>query len=532
MISYDIILNYKTSLNGSTGDPGTSMKNLSSNSKKAAKEVSGLGGELSALQDTTKNYNSVFSQMIKNNQLKDFGANFEAMNSATMSWGKSLFIPADQLERMNNLANKMSQRFDMNKLSIMFFGMTIQKTFQGIYDKMLNTFLMIDKKGMQPLTRGLTRMEAAFTFLEFSIMKAMEPILIPIIDTVVKLVDWFSQLPDSIKQAVGVITIMGVAFGGTLSVIGNVSLGIMGIKGLLMDIKGLLPAISNGFSTLSASSMFGSLGALAGVIIIAAAAVLVFSAALEGYKKHSSEINDSLNRLGDSFENLVSRITGQMIQLPDASAWWDSFWSYLVTGTTGAIMTIIQAITQLLDAINLLGQIFGLPGEFGKSLASGKKMDTSGIDQTLFTMGTNANKYWGDLMKIGAEDSAELFEKTMSDKMLSSNANAPAYSEDFVNKYSQGLTDTSPVLNDTTTQVFTESTKIMKDIVHQAVEDSIADTNRAIAALRSLDAQRSASLGGSSSVTNNNNQKISITAASSNDISKALLNAKMAVPRL
>jgi len=100
-----------------------------------------------------------------------------------------------------------ANRFDMRMLSILFLGMQMQRTFGGFLRSITNTFLKAGDN-TSALSQSTTRLGAAWEFFKFSLFDALNtPFFISIIDGVINLIDWFSQLPVEVKIAIDAILV-------------------------------------------------------------------------------------------------------------------------------------------------------------------------------------------------------------------------------------------------------------------------------------------------------------------------------------
>jgi hypothetical protein len=526
---YDVILNFITKMNSSSK---TSDNIVKKQTEQVTKAMSVMPKMIDKSIAPTVRLKQAFSEMIDLERFREMGGDITDYNKGMSKVQQTVKNLGGDFSTMSAQTKKMSKGFDMNMMSMMFFGMQIQKTFLGIQNQMLNTFKMLDKKGIMPLNRALTKMEAAFTFLSFAMMKAMEPVLLPIIDMVVGVIDWFSQLPEPVLQAVDAFILFGIALGTGMFLLGTLSLGMAGVEGFFIGLTKYVPAATKVLSEFGSLSVFGLIGSLAGTLIIVTAAWLVFTAALEGYSKHSEEVDNSLSAIDISFWNLIDTLTFGMLELPENQTLWDTFWSLLTTGATGAIIIISTAVSSLIDLIDILINTAALIPTIAIDLFSGKdlsKNESLGkISTDVERIFTTSNKAWNDLMKIGAEDSSELFDTTLSTKMSEINAKAPEFSADYIQQYSTGMDNNAVVLNDTTTKVFTESGDIMKQIVKDDVNTVIADVNRALAKLRELENARKAASTKATTSTTNNNKSIVVNVKGS-DNTKLVSDVKKAI---
>jgi len=480
--------------------------------------------------DPTVKLKQAFSKMIDLENFKEMGGDLGDYNSSMAKVESTVKNLGGDFDAMSSKAKKMSKGFDMGMMSMMFFGMQLQRTFGGIYNSMLNTFKMLDKKGIMPLNRAITKMEAAFTFLSFSIIKSLEPILLPIIDAIVGVIDWFSQLPEPIQQATGALILFGMALGTGMFLLGTLSLGMGGVESFFLGMQKYVPIATTLLNDFGKASAFGVLGSLAGVLIVATAAFLVFTAYLNSYSKNSDEVDASLSRLDEAFWSLIDTLTMGMLDLPKDQTIWETFWSALGTGAKFGVMIVSEAITQLLIAMDTLSQAVNLWPSVAVDLLSGKGITIGdklgGLSENFKKSTDSFSLFVNDSLKMGAEDSANTFNTTLKDKLLEGNMEAPLISSDLVTKYNTGLTDSAPLLNETTDKVFTDAGNVMKDIVREDVNAVIADVNRAMAALRELENKRKES-SKATSVTNNN--KSVVVNVKGSDNTKLVSDIKKAV---
>ena len=110
--------------------------------------------------------------------------------------------------------SRASQRFRMELLSIMFFGMAIQQTFAGLTQRSFETMGTFEVFGA-----GL---ELAFLPVAQDVAEVMNDIGFALMD-----------LPEGTQKTIGWIAILGQAFGATIGAIGMFGLGIVGIKAWL-----------------------------------------------------------------------------------------------------------------------------------------------------------------------------------------------------------------------------------------------------------------------------------------------------------
>lgn len=101
------------------------------------------------------------------------------------------------------------QRFQMFWLSIMFGAMQMQRTLGRVFADWKKDFFTITEN-TTALGQATLRLQGAMTFLSVSIMTALEPILVPLIEHIIDLVNWFSDLPPAVQRIAGMFVLGGL----------------------------------------------------------------------------------------------------------------------------------------------------------------------------------------------------------------------------------------------------------------------------------------------------------------------------------
>jgi hypothetical protein len=633
-ISYNVVLNFEAK--GLSNFKTQAKKEIQKPVEDIQKDVSKAMGEISNVELPVKNMqqmNKLFKDMIQVERFDKMGVNVDEFRVSLEGVANQAGLTKGEFQKMQVQAQKMSRQFDMNMLSVMFFGMALQRIFGGIFSQMVNTFKLIDNKGLMPLSRGLARLEAAFSFMAFSVMKAMEPLLLGVIDGVVRLIDWFSALPESVKMAAGVTVGALAGIGAAFLTVGTLGLGIRGIKNMFEDLG---PAVSDFSKALSAGAITGISPMVTGLLALAAALIVTYGLfkAFEIFGDDLKPVFDSASKsISDAFNAITFNLFGLEI---DVSSIMNNIELILGSGFAVILSTVVTGISFLASGIQLafgllltaagisilefMKKIQGLLQFVENSLAwlEGREAitfdfatDFGVIEAGLFNIsqaGENAvdsaNKLFESFADIsntvGRIKNEQKFEKlygsigkdsgkAFSDELVNSIntsqldsiysnvgvrlsnevskgvlsaeqsltsaidegitnpifdkigygssppkegvlSETPLYAENFVRGFSQGILDTAPVLDKTITDVFTNATDIMKRIVADSVAQVIADVNRALDAIRRLEAAKSAANSSSSSSTTNNNNRITINAASTSNISSAIQKANAASP--
>ena len=119
-----------------------------------------------------------------------------------------------KLQKSQETSIIVGKRFQAQWLSILFFGMAMQRLFTGLIKTSLD---WVGVTELWTQTLGIFFLPVAEQLLE---------VLLPILD-------WFIDAPDEIKIVVGWIAVAGIAFGALLSAAGQLALGLVGIDWLL-----------------------------------------------------------------------------------------------------------------------------------------------------------------------------------------------------------------------------------------------------------------------------------------------------------
>ena len=306
-----------------------------------------------------KSMQGLFGELKQLHTFEGMGVNVDKLQIGLRQTANAAGVGAKEFEKMDHAALKMSKGFDMSKLSLLFFGMFLQKTFLGIFNKMLNSFKLIDKKGLQPLSRGLTKLQASFAFLGFSIIKALEPILLPIIDTLVSMIDWFSQLPVEVKQAIGITILALAALGTALLLVGIFGLGLPGLFTLIGDSMvgmknmgaGTIKFLSNiGFALIGQGGLVGAL--VGGAVAIAGIIgwMYIFNDLLQNSGTYSEEFSRVMNA---SMGNVDKSLKTSRENVLRAERDWGRFTELLPLAFSIMVSSIVNLVALLVAGLHL-----------------------------------------------------------------------------------------------------------------------------------------------------------------------------------
>lgn len=138
----------------------------------------------------------------------------------------------DSLNRMNTGIKRTIAgfiRFRMELLSVMFFGMAIQRLFLGL---------------LQPALNLVGIFQIWTTILELLFL----PVALALLPVILKFLDWVLSMSDEMKMLIGVIVGLGAVFGTILFFLGTVGLGVMGLVTVFVNLTGGIAGLFGPFS--------------------------------------------------------------------------------------------------------------------------------------------------------------------------------------------------------------------------------------------------------------------------------------------
>lgn len=123
-------------------------------------------------------------------------------------------------------------------LSIMFFGMAMQRVFMGMWRNSSKVFVDV-MASTEDATNGFTVLQSSVKFLQFSIGAALEPVAMWLAPIIMNIAEWVTRNEGLVKT----ITVLGIVLGGIFTAGGILTLAAAGFADF---------AIKMGWATLSA----------------------------------------------------------------------------------------------------------------------------------------------------------------------------------------------------------------------------------------------------------------------------------------
>ena len=153
--------------------------------------------------------------------------------------------------------------FKMEMLGVMFFGMNLQKTFGGMLQPALQLVGALD----------LLRVMFELLFL---------PISLVLLDAFLPVMDFFTNLPEGVKLAIGGLVLLLSIIGMVLFLVGSLALGIGSLMALFAGIGGTATtgAAGAGIFSTGLTALGGAIGAIITVISACLVPILLIIGAL------------------------------------------------------------------------------------------------------------------------------------------------------------------------------------------------------------------------------------------------------------
>ncbi len=124
---------------------------------------------------------------------------------------------------------KARQTFNFGYLSVMFFGMALQRVSQSIIKTTMSAFTKI-ADGATEASRAVTVVSAEFEFMKFEIGRAIGEALVPLLPIIQKITRGFADFVQQHPEATFYSIASVLAVGGAMSMLGQVGMFLMGLK--------------------------------------------------------------------------------------------------------------------------------------------------------------------------------------------------------------------------------------------------------------------------------------------------------------
>jgi len=270
-------------------------------------------------------------------------------------------------------AEESMGRFRAELLSMLFFGMAIQRVFKGMLVQTTKFFQEVTE-GQTQAGMALSRLNASFQFLKFTIGDAIASTLLPMIPTITDFIDKIADWTDRNPKLASSIVLIGLAIGTLLMGIGVLGLGLQGITQFMK--VSVIPAFSFfgsivGISGGALLSIVGIVGLLIAISKNARNAIVVFGKSVWGVIKNLVLLIKDI--FVGNMENVGDRVLIILFQLAKAFVALGrtvfSVVTFIASAIVGLALTPLYLLARLIDTIlNKLGRSSNIAGQVASQI--------------------------------------------------------------------------------------------------------------------------------------------------------------------
>ncbi|HUV84310.1 MAG TPA: hypothetical protein VMV86_01295, partial [Methanosarcinales archaeon] len=278
-----------------------------------------------AMQSIKKNFQQTNNVISMTN--KQFQKASPLIKNVNTGIGKQATRSARLAERVRRLTLGF-RGFRMEMLSVMFFGMAIQRFFTGL---------------IQPALQ----LTGVFDIFTAALQLLFLPVALMVLDWAILFLDWVSNLPEGTKKLIGIIALLGIAFGTFLFLVGTIALG---IGGLLMVFGGIISPIIAfvGLIFSAALALFNFLPGI-GKVALAVLAFVGLAPMVRGMTDTVQEQGGIWNSLKGAVGGFFSYIGGLLSLVVGLL---DSLWERMID--SAPVMTFLENLGLTADQIEML----------------------------------------------------------------------------------------------------------------------------------------------------------------------------------
>lgn len=303
-------------------------------------------------------------KMLDTGGFQNFG--IRDLNKELSNTEKSMKAAAKESKQLERAA----KGFKGELLSLMFFGMALQRVFGGFLMSAFQTFNAVTE-GTQASNNSVNRLGAAWEFFKFSLIEALtsSALFTFFIEAIIALVDWFSGLSQSTQAWIGWAIVAIAALGGLFTFFGIVGLGITGMRDSLAlageslkAFRGLFPKTAEIIGTQMGKilgfldDLFVKMIANVGLTLLWVGSILVFAAVMLALK---NKFGGWMNAIKAMVATVIMGI-GFLVNL-------------IVKGIEVTINAVLLGLSTLLAILSAAAQAVGLDW-ISEQLAKGSEL--------------------------------------------------------------------------------------------------------------------------------------------------------------
>lgn len=289
---------------------------------------------------------------------------------------------------------KMQNQIFMVGISLLFFGMQLQRTFQSIARAGITAFTKV-MESSDRMGTAVQRLGVHWRFLKFSIGSAINAALEPMLPKILNIVDSISRWVQQNKKLTSGILLWGFVIGSALFILSTLALGI--VQGVIPAITGLVSWIKSG-----AIVTFIRWAAIIAAIVLAITAVAdAFNTLKSNAKDSNKKTSESTITLGKIIAGVVKVIVGVITFLAKSAfglgvaigAFWEMFWhgiqffgkkiiNFVTRIINDSLEPAIEMINSLIRKWNKLSRKLGVGAQISL-IDTGIKLDTADAEKSL-----------------------------------------------------------------------------------------------------------------------------------------------------
>lgn len=224
------------------------------------------------LERTTASLNAFTKRLLPKAKRDEF-IPFDVKTVSRAQKQMSAVIKRQEAEKLRSFKNQEQGMIRLQRallqfnLSIMFFGMQMQRTFQGIAQASLTTFNKLNTD-TESANNTMTRLGAAMEGVRYVIGDAINAALEPMEGILMNILDWVMEITDNNQDWIGWAIIIGVIVGGIMMLVGQLGLLFIGIAALT-GASGFA-GLGSAATTATAAGSKGILGMIGSILAVAA----------------------------------------------------------------------------------------------------------------------------------------------------------------------------------------------------------------------------------------------------------------------
>lgn len=292
-----------------------------------------------------------------------------AMGAATRQFSESL--------KQNEI------RFQGWALSVMFFGMAIQRVMNQIWKNSVKTFQDV----MHSVEGSVTQFDmlgSSIKYLGFTIGQALEPVAAWLIPIVEKIANWVVENEGLART----LFVIGTIMGSLLFVVGFLTLAFTGIVTMTKNAVAAFSLLRTAAASLGGTlALLGSVAVIGGIILLIGL-IIKMKNEMGGWLEFFKSVVRGILRLGAV---LFSGLLGVFSEIGNAAQF---MWNLLVEASEAGVNSVIKTVNALITAYNkipFLNDISLIPSvSFDKAKADVKSFGQSFLD----TYGSMMEKYF------------------------------------------------------------------------------------------------------------------------------------------